>query len=49
MTPQEQKRRSIIQARCIRKYAEVEHVNNDQAFVLWCSRGLAEQWANYYD
>ena len=49
MTALEQKKRSEVQIRCIRRYARIENVNVDEAGMLWCVRGLAKQWADYYD
>ena len=51
MTPAQQERRAIIQARCVLRYARVKDLEMEAAWALWCCKelGLAKQWAEFYD
>ena len=49
MKPEKQKRRAIIQARCIRKYAKKLKLSIAQGFDKWITSGNAKRFADNYD
>ena len=49
MTEAQQKRRAVLQARCIRKYAKKLRVSLGEGFGKWVTSNNAERWANYSD
>jgi len=49
MTVKQQKRRAVLQARLIRKYARKNGLTIAEGFDKWITSNNAERWANYYD
>tara|TARA_R110000744_G_C19319704_1_gene557504 strand:+ start:1447 stop:1614 length:168 start_codon:yes stop_codon:yes gene_type:complete len=49
MTEAQQKRRAVLQARCIRNYTKKLKVSLGSGFNEWVVNGLAKQWADFND
>lgn len=49
MSDEEQLQRAEAQKLAIELYAEELGVDVEEAFILWCSSGRAEEWANEWD
>jgi hypothetical protein len=49
MTPKQQKRRAVLQAREIKKYAKKEKLSIANGFDKWITSNNAQIWAQYYD